>query len=281
LFASLLNVADAGGLDAGVADAGLPTPSGNSIYGLFYPAGTQVTLDGGNNTYHLSTTVGSTTIVYAVIPYSSVDAGAATSTVTAAASHEIAEAATDPFPLTMPAFGYVDLLYLAWTRRAPASAIQTELADMCEGFSDADYQPSDFPFPLQHIFSNSAAAAGHNPCQPRAAGEAYFVAIPEPSDTDSTPAGNLPEIHAEVGVPKRVAIHVTSDLPTTGPWQLGATLGTGMECTFDPPEAEIGTPVTMTFTASSGDVSSPASSTVTATQAGVVNTWPVMVEVTQ
>jgi hypothetical protein len=271
---------DAGEIDASLSDAGLPAPSANSIYVLFYPEGTAVTLDGANNTYHLNTTVGGMTIVYAVIPYTSIDAGAPASAVTAASSHEIAEAATDPFTLTMPAFGFVDAQYLAWTREKPAPMIETELADLCQGFSDADYQPADFPFRLQHIFSNSAAATGHNPCQPRAADEAYFVAIPEPSDTDSTPAGNVPEVHAEAGIPKRVAIHVTSDIPTTGPWTLSSTIGTGTECTFDPPQAEVGTPVTMTFTPSSLDVSPPTSFTIVATQASVVNAWPVIVEVT-
>jgi hypothetical protein len=101
---------------------------------------------------------------------------------TAIASHEIEEAATDPFgtgytfgvvPATMP--------WAADTWHSFASEGEVETADLCEG---ARVQEGAFWY--QRNWSNAAAAAGGDPCVP-AAPTPYFSVSPAAGWTAATP----------------------------------------------------------------------------------------------
>jgi hypothetical protein len=76
-------------------------------------------------------------------------------------SHELVEAATDPFVNSNPAYAQPDENDLAWLL-----ATDGELADMCEDLDDTGYLPAGSVQKVQRTWSNRAAAAGQDPCVP-------------------------------------------------------------------------------------------------------------------
>ncbi len=102
--------------------------------------------------------------------------------VTDTASHEIAEAATDPWTsqdATLALSGFDDD-HLAWSLFNEKAE---ENGDACEFYDDANVTlGGDFPFRVQSLWSNKAALAGSNPCVPaapfEAASPAYFNVTP-------------------------------------------------------------------------------------------------------
>lgn len=87
-------------------NTGVVAPSSSVIYGLYFPAGMQICLQGGCSCssfcgYHSHFTYGSTQIKYAVFPYPncrgcSLSGKTAADMLTIVSSHEIREAVTDP-----------------------------------------------------------------------------------------------------------------------------------------------------------------------------------------
>ena len=163
-------------LDGTHADWG--SPDANTIYTVFYPVDVTITLDPfgqscqGFGGYHSFTTVGTTQIPYAVIPrctelgtLQGVD-----DVMTGASSHELIEAATDPFSTGYDSadedYFYYDLQPLS------------EIGDMCAFESDAFYQPAELGFSVQRVWSNALAAKGGSPCAPLVASSIYFAAVP-------------------------------------------------------------------------------------------------------
>jgi len=153
------------------AHAGWPAADENSIYTIFYPATTTVKLDTAQSCaqfggYHNETTVGATKIVYAILPRCS---GAAEGlsdfdSLTVAASHELWEAASDPYPFTAAAFNQPDDAHLVW-QEFPLP----ELGDMCAQNLNSNVKPAELGFTVQRMWSNLAAKHGHDPCVPNAA----------------------------------------------------------------------------------------------------------------
>jgi hypothetical protein len=91
------------------------------------------------------------------------------------ASHELAEASTDPYPSFNNG---ADLAYVGFDTPHYAWEVwqqfQDELGDACEFFRLSNYQlTGSFPYWVQRIWSNASAAAGHNPCAPQPT-EPYF-----------------------------------------------------------------------------------------------------------
>jgi hypothetical protein len=155
---------------ARIADATLPSDSDDSgtseyLYAIFYPAGVSVTLPpqaGGGDicslgvagAYHWEAQ--SPHVAYAVVPACDFEGMHETlAQIEASASHEILEAATDPFPDTDPAFVLSDA-------NNPWSLAGGEVADVCEG-----EVTQESGFSVQRIWSNTAAATqSQNPCVP-------------------------------------------------------------------------------------------------------------------
>jgi hypothetical protein len=150
---------------ARIGDGTLPAPTDQSIYTLYYPQTTTVTLaDGGGAAascqvflgYHSTINVNyrgqSVPIAYAVINRCSTDINQLTVT----ASHELTEASTDPHPIDESTCGYVTLEDNAWT------GLGGENGDMCAGVSPA----SEGGWALTRVWNNVTAAAGDQPCQP-------------------------------------------------------------------------------------------------------------------
>ncbi|HEY2369523.1 MAG TPA: hypothetical protein VGH87_24160, partial [Polyangiaceae bacterium] len=129
---------------AKITDATLPAPDANTIYAIYYPDGTTVTL-GQNGTscqdfgaYHDNITYnGTTDVAYAVMPRCSGWGPSTMDTTTSAASHEFVEASTDPFPQTNGAYSQVDDNHIVWEFVLGGG----ETGDMCAQFKASYVTP--------------------------------------------------------------------------------------------------------------------------------------------
>jgi hypothetical protein len=155
-----------------VGNGTLPKPDENTLYVLFFPAAATLTMGGSTGCtayswagYHTSTGVnvnGATVeVAYAVIP----DCGGGR---TVTSSHEIIEAATDPHVQSQTAYYGVNLPWFGGNGG--------EVADVCDyGIPPTDVATGQI---VSRSWSNGAAAASKDPCQPSPVGSIYFnVAI--------------------------------------------------------------------------------------------------------
>jgi hypothetical protein len=216
--------------DAGVADGSVPwpAPDGDTVYMIYYPSSVTVAMGGGTTCsefygYHDDFALASGAYVtYSVVatcpPFpmtSQIDS------ITSIASHEMIEAVTDPRVSDMPAYVLPDQDHMAWG--VPAGG---ELGDMCAGYGNVFYTPTDVPYLVQRTWSNKAAAAGHDPCQPDGA-TPYFNAgavfsktftVNDPMAGTYTSQG----IEIPVGGTGTVELELYSDAPTTAPFTVTA-----------------------------------------------------------
>jgi hypothetical protein len=116
--------------------------------------------------YHSEDDLGSVDFPYAVVPFCYDDQNEQD----IAASHELIEASSDPFPFTAPAYVFRD-------ETVPWTYVPGEVADLCVG-----YEVQIDGFLAQRIWSNDAATAGTQPCVPAPAGP-YFNISPAPGNT--------------------------------------------------------------------------------------------------
>jgi hypothetical protein len=181
-----------GAIAGGTLPAPVPGTSGMSdtLYVAYFPATTTIQLDGitsctdgGFDGYHGSLRVGAQSVAYAVVvecaPPPKEPAGVRPLTTlqqtTLAASHEIAEAATDP---ASESTGY-DLNLNDTSTWGWIDVEGGEVADLCvDPFGLGQDVTSEGAFTVQRIWSNTQAAAGQDPCNPRPAGGVYFNAAP-------------------------------------------------------------------------------------------------------
>lgn len=165
--------------------SGWPQPSTQTIYAIFYPATTSITqgADAGAprscesfGGYHSDTgiTTGTQRIVYAVLPRCTDPQLGTFGYLTAATSHELIEASTDPYPNTNPAYSTVDASHFVWARFLGGG----ETGDMCAQEPTANFKREGFDYYVQRSWSNAAAAAGKSPCVPALDAPAYFDASP-------------------------------------------------------------------------------------------------------
>jgi hypothetical protein len=166
--------------------AGLPAPDDQSLYVIFYPESSAVTernmnkLCSGSSGYHSSFQLaGGQKVAYAVLGRCASSTHLTLQNVTRVTSHELAEAATDPYIGITPAYLQPRLTDYAWTHTNSGG----EVGDLCEHDASSDYFDAELGYEVQRIWSNAAAAAGGDPCVPRADGDIYFGATPMVSDT--------------------------------------------------------------------------------------------------
>jgi hypothetical protein len=167
-----------------IAAGDFPAPDDQTVYALYFPPTTTITLQGapgctvgGWEAYHSSGAVldgGSQQVAYAVLPLCDIDGMGPTSkpnyySLTISASHELAEAATDPHPGADTGFSLHS--NDAWL--GALSYGGGENGDMCTYLADPSYLESGV-WRVQRIWSNTAAAASKNPCQPES--KLYFGA---------------------------------------------------------------------------------------------------------
>jgi hypothetical protein len=205
------------------SDSGFPVPDDDTLIILYYPAGTSITLEGAGSCstfggYHNGATVGGgQNIAYAVVPR----CDATVATATSAASHELIEASTDPYPMINPAYATVDDADYYWSLLIGGG----EVGDMCESFPNVFVELPGFPYTVQRTWSNKQAAAGHDPCVPQPNGEVYFNAAPVMTNTAplSTQGQTLQvtAVNIAVGGSMTIPVELFSDGPT-GPWTVTA-----------------------------------------------------------
>jgi len=206
-------------------DPAFPAPGLNTLYAVYYPAGTTITMndfDGGKScesfgAYHSNTKLdaahGGLLVPYAVMPrcgnwggFSGVDA------LSIPSSHEFIEAATDPLPLTQPAHGQPDDAHYFW-----AFVLGGETGDLCaqEQTSYTTF-PEDLEYAIQRSWSNASALAGHDPCVPVIAGQTYFAAAPVLTDSVNLGGGIFSKgVKIKEGETKTIDVKLFSDGPTS------------------------------------------------------------------
>jgi hypothetical protein len=201
-----------------VSSGAFPAPDANTIYVLYFPSSTSISLDGQVSCqtfggYHNSVSVtppgGSNTVVsYAVIPrcQNSIDY------LTFATSHELSEASTDPH-VGQNQIGYYlpmnNLDDVAWNLLGGG-----EIGDLCVDLTGLNQDrtkaagPNGTSWTVQRMWSNANAAAGLDPCVPMASSETYFNMAP--------PAG-MGTIQLAVGATATYTATAFSSGPTN-PW---------------------------------------------------------------
>jgi hypothetical protein len=204
----------------GAADA-------RNIYTFVLPPGT-IEMDSGGacctdyDGYHSQASAGGRGVAYAVACACPGFDGAGVDDLqqrTVVISHELVEAATDPFVNSAPAFAGTDDADAIWI---PTSG--GELADMCEFNQDA-YVPFGANYMVQRTWSNAAAAADMNPCLPAPAGPFFnAVAIDQVPVTLNAGGGAISSsgFSIPVGSTKTIRVQLYSSAPTSGPWTVQA-----------------------------------------------------------
>jgi hypothetical protein len=218
------------------ADPAFPIADENTLFIIYYPAGVTITDGGGGKScssfggYHSNVTLdaahGNLEVAYAVMPrcnhfgdLTGLDA------VTGPASHELIEAATDPYPMTNPAYAMIDTLHYYWVRVLGGG----ETADLCAQFQGSFLQFDELPYVVQRSWSNKSAKAGHDPCVPTIPGEVYFNAVPH-LDKVAVSVGNQMIVESAVKIGLGESKTIDLDLFSDGPmeaWDVDVIDGTG------------------------------------------------------
>ncbi len=198
----------------------LPAPNANTLYVFYFPQTTTITINGGTTCttiggYHASLAVGSLDVPYAVVGVCDPeDTGSALGkvtpkltveqTATFSASHEIAEAVTDPHVAQLPSsdnnpyqrlgFDMTNTASQAW----PLVLGGGEVADLCLDLLGLGQDRTAMgKYTAQRIWNNVSAAEGHDPCVPIASGSVYFnVAPPVADDQLAMPVGSTQSFNA-------------------------------------------------------------------------------------
>jgi hypothetical protein len=246
------------------------TPDENTLYALFYPVSTTVTMGQAAScqtfgAYHANVVLpssdrfpGGMNVAYAVIPRCTSQSAphGDMSFLTVAASHEFGEAATDPYPFTAPAHLGVDNDHLAYTALGGG-----EIGDLCELNSPDAYTLPNSPFQVQRLWSNQAAAAGTDPCVPDADNQPYFNSGLVINDQISPFGFPMRGENIPVGQSMTLELDFASDRPTNGPWvtevfDLGAFFSGTPEANFcfsaTPPDGSSSSTCATSFSAIEG-----------------------------
>ncbi|MEO8878222.1 MAG: hypothetical protein ABI461_21695 [Polyangiaceae bacterium] len=198
------------------------------LYVFYFPSTTTIELQGATSCsqssqsfggYHDSFVMpGGKQIAYAVVARCGGDDMDA---VTAAATHELIEATTDPYPLSATNSAYLnpDDAHIVYAFFGGGEA-----GDLCEFNRDADYIPSDYPFTVQRTWSNRSILAGHDPCVP-APSTPFVAGIPDQPDNVGVQYlgnGTTRGISIPMGGTRTVDVHFHSDDPATTTWTISA-----------------------------------------------------------
>lgn len=190
-------------------------PDPQTIYAVFLPSGVVLQTNFGTSCqafggYHDETMDGSgNSVVYALLPRCS----GGMASLTSATSHELIEASTDPHVETNLAYYVVDDDHYVWSY-TPGG----EVGDMCEYLDTADQQLVGNYY-AQRIWSNSAAAAGHDPCVPAPA-QPFLGAYPVLAGSAQLPSilggGSVttPSVSVPVGTSKTIEVDLFTDQPS-------------------------------------------------------------------
>ena len=197
------------------------------VYLFVIPDGSNV--DAGSSScctytggYHSEVVSGSVSVPYAVgcsCPFFHNPTQLQLDERTTVISHELVEAATDPFPSSNPAYVVEDQSDIVWT----AVNRDGEVGDMCELNLDAHFIPPGSTYMVQRTWSNAAAKKAQNPCVPYATTTPYFNSFPV-LDTVSYGANHLITrgVNIPLGQSRTIDVNLFSAAATNGPWTVNA-----------------------------------------------------------
>jgi hypothetical protein len=183
------------------------------------------------------------------------------------ASHELIEAATDPYPETAPAWHLPS--------SSPWQAFGGEIGDLCE--MGAQNTVREDGISLQRIWSNSAASAGKVPCVPEPSNQPYVVVLGAPDVVHSIKPGGSVDV--------RVVGWSSEPIPT---WGVSVRQGSSTTVTVQPrafsTTADAKTALTLSVPSSTPSGTRAAivllsSSPDDADRVGAVSGWPVVLDV--
>jgi hypothetical protein len=270
-----------------------PTPAGDVVYILYLPQTTDLLLQGksacsqGVGGYHDSTSVNGKPTAFAIVPRCG---SGNLDHVTVSASHELAEAATDPYPQTRPGlFGFREE-DLAWEF---FQQFQSENGDACEFYRDSDLLPSetDVGFAVQRQWSNASGKAGHDPCVPRLKDATYFNVTPldlEDVGVDLSAVGGSTAtakgFKVKVGETRQVPLGFYSDGPI-GEWTIKAVNGGiaggrssgGLDLTLDVTSGQNGQKAYLTVTVNTAGKTGAELVTIVSSRAGTSHYMPLLI----
>jgi len=185
--------------------------------------------------------------------------------VTSLASHEMVEAATDPYPFVLTGYAGIDDQHLDWWG-PNFGASDDDLGDMCEVLRGANppyihpAEPALSSFSVQRTWSNAAFAAGHDPCVPQFPGEVYVNAMAvTPDAIDRSVAGfgfypyvgSMPAVRVPVGGQATVDLALYADGNPGAPWAVTAS-GSSVGLTVNPPTGQNGDILKLTISVPEG-----------------------------
>ena len=269
------------------AAANWPSPTRNTLYVLYYPAATTVSgLCGALTGYHSSFTLNDgMMIAYAVIPRCTNYPVDQLDELTEISSHELVEAATDPYIHTAPAFDSAS--DFAWQQNGGG-----EIADMCEYAPGALMSDPQSGYLVERAWSNVESLAGHDPCVPHPDGDVYFQAAPSEFDNvtlsflNGDPAVTTRGLHIPVGSTRNIMVQLFSDAPTpvitlwAFEWPLGASPNEASALSFswDSREGMNNDSVGLSITVNSDKYGEGHEYFIIVSQVGnLQNEWPVVV----
>jgi hypothetical protein len=212
-------------------DPAWPAADSNTVYALHYPSTTTIsqqspmgvayscqTFGGYHNSITLDAMHNAQNTAYAVIPRcANFDGLHGVDAVTAAESHELIEAVTDPYPMVDPAYAQPDQNHIYWLFALGGG----ETGDMCAQFPGVFTKFTELPNEVQRTWSNASAAASHDPCVPELAGEVYFNSAPVLKDNIVIAGiGSMKGVHIPLGTSKVVELDLFSEADTGGPWDV-------------------------------------------------------------
>lgn len=193
--------------------AGWPKADANTVFAVFYPASTSITIHGKTSCsvfdgYHRAgQTADGSPLIYAPIARCSPSLDA----LTVSAAHEIIEATTDPYYYTDPAYAFTDDDHFIWT-----IATVGEVTDLCELEPDVNAKLVG-GFTVPRSWSNASASAGHDPCVPAPEGPWFGAQLatekPVKLDTGVTSIGTR-GVEVPVGKTRTVDVALWSTTPT-------------------------------------------------------------------
>ncbi len=207
--------------------------SADTVYLVVIPAGTQFYYNSGGSKvsccgdydgYHDQTTLAGVTAAYAITCAcpGEVDGVATVDQLASTITHELIEAATDPFVQDNPAYESPGDPDAAWS-----NITEGEVADMCEDNADTLVNAPGVDYLVCRSWSNKNAKASQEPCVPAPDSAPYFAAAPVLTDTISVIDywGDTVQTQGTkiaVGASKTIEVALFSSGPTSGPWQVTA-----------------------------------------------------------
>ena len=204
------------------SDKSWPAPTEGTLYFIYYPSTTTLSFSTETSCtnflgYHsYGQTPSASRYLFAVQARCSGGALSLVDDATQNTTHELVEAATDPF---LVSYATQDSAHLAWSLYPGF-----EIGDLCE-LETLTYARMVGKNMIARFWSNSSAAAGHDPCAP-SIGSPYFNSVPVLTDpiTVTINGQTMATTGATIatGTTRTIDVQLFSDAPTSA-WTLLAT----------------------------------------------------------